>query len=140
RRPFPWPRKVYERVGFAEMAGRAARLVGALAAATALVGATGPLARAHVAAPEAGAGPFRGPDRVAPGPVAQAGSAQARRSGLSASRLRSKLAAQMRATGGSSGAYVVDLDASGGGQLFSWASKTSRVLASNMKLFTTAAL
>jgi D-alanyl-D-alanine carboxypeptidase/D-alanyl-D-alanine-endopeptidase (penicillin-binding protein 4) len=46
----------------------------------------------------------------------------------------------MRATGGSSGAYVVDLDAHGGGQLFSWASKTSRILASNMKLFTTAAL
>ena len=33
--------------------------------------------------------------------------------GISASRLRSKLAAQMRATGGSSGAYVVDLDAKG---------------------------
>jgi D-alanyl-D-alanine carboxypeptidase/D-alanyl-D-alanine-endopeptidase (penicillin-binding protein 4) len=46
----------------------------------------------------------------------------------------------MRATGGASGAYVVDLDAGGGGQLFSWASRTPRILASNMKLFTTAAL
>ena len=123
------------------MAGRLTRLAGAFAAATALVGATVALGRAHVAAaPEAGAGPLVGPDRPALGPVAQPGSPLARRSGISASRLRSKLAAQMRATGGSSGAYVVDLDAHGGGQLFSWASKTSRILASNMKLFTTAAL
>jgi D-alanyl-D-alanine carboxypeptidase/D-alanyl-D-alanine-endopeptidase (penicillin-binding protein 4) len=46
----------------------------------------------------------------------------------------------MRAAGGASGAYVLDLDAAGGGPLFSWASGTSRILASNMKLFTTAAL
>jgi serine-type D-Ala-D-Ala carboxypeptidase/endopeptidase (penicillin-binding protein 4) len=46
----------------------------------------------------------------------------------------------MRATGGASGAVVVDLDAQGGGQLFSWAPGTSRILASNMKLFTTSAL
>ena len=59
---------------------------------------------------------------------------------ISAGQLRSGLAAQMRATGGASGAYVVDLDAASGRQLFSWASQTRRILASNMKLFTTAAL
>src|SRR4051812_39596053 len=99
------------------MAGRLARLAGALAAATALVGVTAALGRAAPATPlESGAGPLVGPDRAALGPVAQPGSALARRSGISASHLRSKLAAQMRATGGASGAYVVDLDARGGGQ------------------------
>jgi serine-type D-Ala-D-Ala carboxypeptidase/endopeptidase (penicillin-binding protein 4) len=77
---------------------------------------------------------------VGPVIVVVALSAAASAQAISADRLRSGLAAQMRATGGASGAYVVDLDASGGDQLFSWASRTRRILASNMKLFTTAAL
>src|SRR5919202_1007801 len=82
------------------MAGRLARLAGALAAAAApWIGG--------------GAGPPPGPPGAAPpsGPP-----------------------------GRSSGALVVDLDAVGGGRIFSWASKTRRILASNTKLFTTAAL
>jgi len=46
----------------------------------------------------------------------------------------------MQRIGGASGAWVYDLDASDHGLLFSWASKTPRVLASNSKLFTTAAI
>jgi serine-type D-Ala-D-Ala carboxypeptidase/endopeptidase (penicillin-binding protein 4) len=72
---------------------------------------------------------------------ARTGSPRAADGGVSGSDLRRKLASQMRAVGGTSGALVVDLDArSGGGQVFSWASRTPRILASNMKLFTTAAL
>jgi serine-type D-Ala-D-Ala carboxypeptidase/endopeptidase (penicillin-binding protein 4) len=90
-------------------------------------------------APEAG--PLAGPDLPAPTPAARPDSARAATGGLSGGELRRKLASQMRAAGGTSGALVVDLDArSGGGQIFSWASRTSRILASNMKLFTTAAL
>ena len=56
--------------------------------------------------------------------------------GASAS-LSSSLRHQMRAAGGYSGAYVIDADS--GARLFSWKSATPRVLASNVKLFTTAA-
>src|SRR3954447_12285318 len=125
------------------MAGRAVRLVGLMVAAIALSVAAGALARApSQAAPAAasGAGPLAGPDRAAPGAHAQPGSKRARDGGVSAAELRSHLATQMRATGGASGAFVIDLDAATGGQLFSWASKTRRILASNTKLFTTAAL
>jgi serine-type D-Ala-D-Ala carboxypeptidase/endopeptidase (penicillin-binding protein 4) len=59
--------------------------------------------------------------------------------GISRSRLDAGLAKQMRSAGGASGAWVYDLDAAREGLLFSWASKTPRVLASNSKLFTTAA-
>jgi serine-type D-Ala-D-Ala carboxypeptidase/endopeptidase (penicillin-binding protein 4) len=58
---------------------------------------------------------------------------------LSRSRLEAGLAKQMRSAGGASGAWVYDLDADRDALLFSWASKTPRVLASNSKLFTTAA-
>jgi D-alanyl-D-alanine carboxypeptidase/D-alanyl-D-alanine-endopeptidase (penicillin-binding protein 4) len=59
---------------------------------------------------------------------------------ISRSRLERGLANQMQRVGGGSGAWVYDLDASDHGLLFSWASKTPRVLASNSKLFTTAAV
>jgi serine-type D-Ala-D-Ala carboxypeptidase/endopeptidase (penicillin-binding protein 4) len=59
---------------------------------------------------------------------------------LSRAHLRHGLSRQMHRVGGASGAWVYDLDASGHGLLFSWASKTPRVLASNSKLFTTAAV
>ena len=56
--------------------------------------------------------------------------------GASAS-LSSALKHQMRGAGSYSGAYVVD--ATTGKPLFAWKAGTSRVLASNVKLFTTAA-
>lgn len=56
---------------------------------------------------------------------------------ISRARLDHKLSDQMRRVGGGSGAWVYDLDAKHG-QLFSWASTTPRILASNSKLFTTA--
>src|SRR5436190_18613431 len=124
------------------MAGRPVRLVGLMVVAIALSVAAGALARApfRAAAPSApGAGPLVGPDRAATGPRTQSGSKRARAGGVTADELRSDLATQMRATGGASGAFVVDLDATSGSQLFSWASKTPRILASNTKLFTTAA-
>ena len=59
---------------------------------------------------------------------------------ISRAHLTHGLAKQMQRVGGASGAWVYDLDASDHGLLFSWASKTPRVLASNSKLFTTAAV
>jgi D-alanyl-D-alanine carboxypeptidase/D-alanyl-D-alanine-endopeptidase (penicillin-binding protein 4) len=67
------------------------------------------------------------------------GAAQASAS-ISRAHLEHGLAKQMHRVGGASGAWVYDLDASDHGQLFSWASKTPRPLASNSKLFTTAAV
>lgn len=57
---------------------------------------------------------------------------------ISRARLDHELSEQMRRVGGGSGAWVYDLDGSRAGNLFSWASKTPRILASNSKLFTTA--
>jgi len=57
---------------------------------------------------------------------------------ISRARLEHGLSEQMRRVGGGSGAWVYDLDGAKHGQLFSWASKTPRILASNSKLFTTA--
>jgi len=57
---------------------------------------------------------------------------------ISRARLEHGLAEQMRRVDGGSGAWVYDLDAAKHGQLFSWASRTPRTLASNSKLFTTA--
>jgi serine-type D-Ala-D-Ala carboxypeptidase/endopeptidase (penicillin-binding protein 4) len=59
---------------------------------------------------------------------------------ISRAHLKHGLSKQMHRAGGASGAWVYELDASGHGLLFSWASKTPRVLASNSKLFTTAAV
>jgi D-alanyl-D-alanine carboxypeptidase/D-alanyl-D-alanine-endopeptidase (penicillin-binding protein 4) len=58
---------------------------------------------------------------------------------ISRVRLEQGLSKQMHRVGGGSGAWVSDLDAAGHGPLFSWAAKTPRILASNSKLFTTAA-
>jgi D-alanyl-D-alanine carboxypeptidase/D-alanyl-D-alanine-endopeptidase (penicillin-binding protein 4) len=58
---------------------------------------------------------------------------------ISRSRLRHELAAQMQRAGGASGAWVTDMDAPRNGTLFTWASRTRRILASNSKLFTTGA-
>ena len=59
---------------------------------------------------------------------------------ISRAHLKHGLTKQMHRVGGASGAWVYDLDASDHGMLFSWASETQRVLASNSKLFTTAAV
>jgi len=59
---------------------------------------------------------------------------------ISRTRLEHGLTKQMHRVGGASGAWVYDLDASDHNQLFSWASTTPRVLASNSKLFTTSAV
>jgi serine-type D-Ala-D-Ala carboxypeptidase/endopeptidase (penicillin-binding protein 4) len=58
---------------------------------------------------------------------------------ISRSRLRHELAAQMQRAGGASGAWVTDMDPPRDQTLFSWASRTRRILASNSKLFTTGA-
>jgi D-alanyl-D-alanine carboxypeptidase/D-alanyl-D-alanine-endopeptidase (penicillin-binding protein 4) len=59
---------------------------------------------------------------------------------ISRSHLRHGLAKQMRHVGGASGAFVSDIDATRKRTLFGWASHTRRILASNTKLFTMAAL
>jgi serine-type D-Ala-D-Ala carboxypeptidase/endopeptidase (penicillin-binding protein 4) len=59
---------------------------------------------------------------------------------ISRSRLRHGLTNQMQRVGGASGAWVSDIDAPSDRTLFSFAGHTARVLASNSKLFTTAAL
>src|SRR6266498_470118 len=58
---------------------------------------------------------------------------------ISRSRLRHGLTNEMQRVGGGGGAWVSDIDAPDDATLFSWASRTQRVLASNSKLFTTAA-
>ena len=121
-------------------AGMLARLVGLSAAVALLCAATATATgRAGGDSALSGQGPFAGLDGAVTTPAAEPGSGAALRAGISGGGLRRKLAAQMRATGGSSGAYVVDLDAKGDPTLFSWASRTPRILASNTKLFTTAA-
>jgi D-alanyl-D-alanine carboxypeptidase/D-alanyl-D-alanine-endopeptidase (penicillin-binding protein 4) len=73
-------------------------------------------------------------------PVAREGSELAARGTLSKSGLRARLQREMNRVGGASGAWVYDLSAGGGGStLFSDSGKRSRILASNAKLFTTAA-
>jgi serine-type D-Ala-D-Ala carboxypeptidase/endopeptidase (penicillin-binding protein 4) len=59
---------------------------------------------------------------------------------ISRSRLRHGLAHQMQRAGGASGAFVIDVDAPGKRTLFSRASRPRRILASNTKLFTMAAV
>ena len=59
---------------------------------------------------------------------------------ISRSHLRHGLAKQMKRVGGASGAFVSDVDAARKRTLFGWASHTRRILASNTKLFTMAAL
>jgi D-alanyl-D-alanine carboxypeptidase/D-alanyl-D-alanine-endopeptidase (penicillin-binding protein 4) len=77
------------------------------------------------------------PDLPARTPVAKRGTPAASTSSLSATALRSKLANQLRSVGGASGAWVYDTG--GDGALFSSSAAKRRILASNEKLFTTAA-
>ena len=72
-------------------------------------------------------------------PVARDGSPLAAKRAISRSRLRGILENQMDSVGGASGAYVYDVDANSNRLLYSDSGTNSRVLASNTKLFTTAA-
>lgn len=88
----------------------------------------------------AGAATFRGPDRPATTPAAKAGSRLASKAPVTRAELRRGLAHQVHAQGGVEGVYVRDLDARHRATLFSANSRASRLLASNTKLFTTAAV
>ena len=77
------------------------------------------------------------PDRPAATPVARPSSPLAATRALDGGELRSKLSAALNGVGGSSGAWVRDLDA--GELLFTDNAGTRRAPASNEKLFTTAA-
>lgn len=72
-------------------------------------------------------------------PVARPGSALAARRALSPGQLRARLKSELRNAGGASGAWVYDLEANSKRLLFSDHGREARVLASNTKLFTTAA-
>ncbi len=73
-------------------------------------------------------------------PVARQGSALAARGSLSESQLRRKLEREMDGVGGGSGAWVYEVAPEGGGDvLYADSGKRRRMLASNSKLFTTAA-
>jgi D-alanyl-D-alanine carboxypeptidase/D-alanyl-D-alanine-endopeptidase (penicillin-binding protein 4) len=90
------------------------------------------------AAPAAGAtSSFTGADVAAKTPVARAGTPAASTSGLSQGGLQTQLQNALRSAGGSSGAWVYDTG--GDGLLFSSSAGKRRILASNEKLFTTAA-
>ncbi len=90
-------------------------------------------------APSALAAPLSGPDRPVSTPAAKPGSGYAAKSGLNASQLRRRIAVQVHAQGGIKGVKVVDLDARNNRTLYSSSSGRSLLLASNSKLFTTAA-
>jgi serine-type D-Ala-D-Ala carboxypeptidase/endopeptidase (penicillin-binding protein 4) len=72
-------------------------------------------------------------------PVARDGSHLAERKAISRDRLRRILENQMDSVGGASGAYVYDTDANSNPLIYSDSGSNARILASNSKLFTTAA-
>ncbi len=83
-----------------------------------------------------GAGPAA---EWAPTPVARPGTTLAAREAMSKSRLRRTLARQMRRVGGGSGAWVGRLTARGARGVFADSGSKRRIIASNSKLFATAA-
>jgi serine-type D-Ala-D-Ala carboxypeptidase/endopeptidase (penicillin-binding protein 4) len=95
------------------------------------------VAMGGLALPSAAGALPTGPDRAFKTPVARSGTPAAATSGLSGGSLRAKLSNALRSAGGASGAWVYDTG--GDGALFSSAAGTRRILASNEKLFTTAA-
>ena len=72
-------------------------------------------------------------------PIARDGSALAAKKAISRDRLRRILENQMDSVGGASGAYVYDTDANSNRLIYSDSGTNARILASNSKLFTTAA-
>ncbi|UJA19173.1 hypothetical protein HJD18_02430 [Thermoleophilia bacterium SCSIO 60948] len=120
----------------------AALLVLALGLATVLSAGEGRAAPSEAASGD----PFPASPRVSgPDFPGESGSqdrtaaAAPKRAGLSRKGLRRKLRSAMRSAGGGSGARVLDLNASKKPLLFSDSSSRARILASNTKLFTTAA-
>jgi len=105
------------------------RLATACAASFALALAPGPAA----ASPQ---GRF---DEGGSTPAAREGTPLASSRAISESELRGILERELDSVGGGSGAYVFDVDARSGGFLYGDSARTSRLLASNTKLFTTAA-
>lgn len=93
-----------------------------------------------VPAGAAAATPLRGPDVPARTAPAKPGSAYASKAGLTARQLRHQLAAQLNAAGGTNGVYVADLSRRHHQTLFSSSGGRTLILASNTKLFTTAAV
>ena len=72
-------------------------------------------------------------------PVAREGSPLASERSIGRDRLRSILENQMDSVGGASGAYVFDVDANSNRLIYSDSGSNSRILASNSKLFPSAA-
>ena len=72
-------------------------------------------------------------------PVARSGSPLAARRALAQGQLRARLESELRRVGGQSGAWVYDIRGRGPRLLYSDHGRDARVLASNTKLFTTAA-
>jgi D-alanyl-D-alanine carboxypeptidase/D-alanyl-D-alanine-endopeptidase (penicillin-binding protein 4) len=87
------------------------------------------------AAPAAAAGP----DLAARTPIAAPGAPLAATRALSAAELRTKVGAAMDDAGGTSGAWIYDVDAGGDGLLYAEQPSRRLIPASNQKLFTTAA-
>lgn len=114
--------------------GQGCRIRWALALAFASLGCLA-WASAARAAPQPGATP----DSAARTPVAQAGSPAASTASLSRSGLRGELRSALRSVRGGKGAWVFDTGASSNPVLFAHNARSSRILASNQKLFTTAA-
>lgn len=92
------------------------------------------LAPAAWAAPAAAAPPPWGPDAPGHTPVARSSSATAQ-TAVSANNLRTGIARHLRRSGGSGGVWVGDPET--GATLFSSGGSKPRILASNMKMFTT---
>lgn len=115
-----------------------------LAGAIALSGGLGAGAPIALPAGTAVAGtatpqPAATPDRAVQTPVARPGSATAPASSLSRSALGDELAGAIRSAGGASGAWVLEIGAASKPVLFAHAARSPRILASNQKLFTSAA-
>jgi D-alanyl-D-alanine carboxypeptidase/D-alanyl-D-alanine-endopeptidase (penicillin-binding protein 4) len=72
-------------------------------------------------------------------PVAAPGSAKASKRAISENELKKGLSKRMRSVGGNSGAWVFNIDAANDRTLYSRNGGSRRILASNTKLFTTAA-
>jgi serine-type D-Ala-D-Ala carboxypeptidase/endopeptidase (penicillin-binding protein 4) len=100
---------------------------------------SGPITVRVAAASPAPSSPGATPDRAARSPETRSNRIAATRS-LSRSALGDQLAAAMRSAGGASGAWVFHVGAQERPVLFARSARTARILASNQKLFTTAAV
>lgn len=102
------------------------------------IGAAAALAASLAVPAPATPRPAATPDRAATAPVARASAPIARTSSLSRAGLRRRLRSAIRSAGGQSGAWVFDTGANRP-VLFARNARSRRILASNQKLFTSAA-